>query len=202
MKTVPKFVSKYSLNLKDNLQSYFINSTTLKHFMNVIIIRGPGGAGKTTISEQLAEKLRETRKTALIASDTFYWGTSGVEKNEDIIYEGMARLTEMYLSYDYDVIVEGILSSKDNDILRIRKIISLGEKMKANIILFYLNVNIDESQKRIKEKFNRQGWPYSEEETKVWYNKSKENRIKGEIEIDSQNNDIKTTCQNMLKHIV
>jgi thymidylate kinase len=169
--------------------------------MNLIIIRGPGGAGKSTVAEHLAELLRETRKVAVIGSDTFYWGISGVEKDEDLVYEGMARLAEMYLQYKYDVIIEGILSSKDNEGLRIRNIISIAENLNAKVTLFYLNVSFDESKKRIGEKFRREGWPYSEEETLVWFKKSQDNRLENEIEIDSQKNNIKSVCQDILRRI-
>ncbi|MBN1376756.1 AAA family ATPase [Candidatus Woesearchaeota archaeon] len=154
--------------------------------MKLIIIRGPGGASKSTVSKIIAEKLREKNKVAVINADLFYWDISGEETNRDIIYEAIRRLEDLYLNNNYNVIIEGIMSSKKDNELRIERFIEFGKKYNIDIKLFFLNIPKEESEKRVRKKAKKDGWEFKKEDIDNWYDKIQNSRHKDEIQINAQ----------------
>ena len=116
----------------------------------LIILRGPSGAGKTTVTKIIRKKLKG--KTAVLCSDPFYHGICIREQNKDVVYGALYLLTGHYLKNGYNVILEGVLSSKKNKKLRIDKFKRLGKRYGARVTMFYLNVDVRTAVKRRKRK--------------------------------------------------
>ena len=80
------------------------------------LITGPAGVGKTTVSTELAKRLK---KSALIEGDTIYAFVVGghvspwLEGNQlDIFWENVYYLIENFLSHGYDVIFNYIIKDE------------------------------------------------------------------------------------------
>jgi chloramphenicol 3-O-phosphotransferase len=163
---------------------------------NLLIIRGSGGSGKSTVGKILRNKLRG--KTALLCPDTFYWDICGKENNSELVYEALNRLIDLYLGQGYNVILEGILSKKDeNGNLMIKKFIDIGGKFKANVRLFFLKVSLETAQKRD----NKRGDLLGKENTKKYHEKSINSKHENEIEIDVENQEPSEITELILSHL-
>ncbi len=97
------------------------------------IISGPPGVGKSTVSMELAKKLK---KSVYIDGDMLYHQVIGGysspwEENNHltIIYEVLVNITNIYLRYGYDVIIDYYLDYESY--------LSIQKKICVNDINFY-----------------------------------------------------------------
>ncbi len=83
----------------------------------LIIIRGPPGIGKSAVAKGLAKEL--AGNVALIEVDKLRWNfiANRVENFDDrkLVHKILATLIENFLAFGLDVIVEGILSGRNED---------------------------------------------------------------------------------------
>ena len=158
----------------------------MSHF---ILIRGPGGSGKSTIAKKIQKQSKH--KTAILCPDLFYWGIAGKENNKEVVYEALYRLIDLYLSKDYDVILEGILSSKIHNELRVKKCIDLAQKYKSKVFTFFLTLPLDEAIKRDSEREVSMG----DKMTKEIFHKSIDSKLDSDIEINTFENDFKNVLK-------
>lgn len=94
--------------------------------MRTIVLRGPGGAGKTTLGEALRSELGYP--SALIDTDMFNWATVPGETNKQVVFDAMRSMAEVYIRNRYNVIVCGlILTDEDHG----------GIELLASASLFY-----------------------------------------------------------------
>jgi cytidylate kinase len=143
----------------------------------ILVIRGPSGTGKTTVSELLREK---DDKTAIICPDTFY---HEVFKNADrqIIYDSIAVLTDLYLSKGFSVIIEGLLSAFYVGGLD-TKLKEIANEHKCKITKIYLQSNIDTLLKRNVAR------PHLRSDEQIeWFNDSVKSITNDEIVINVEN---------------
>ena len=147
---------------------------------HLLIIRGPGASGKSSVGKILRDKLEG--KTALLCPDLFYWDISGKDENTELVYEALERLTDLYLSQGYNVVLEGILSSKIDGNLRINRFIEIGEKYAANLKLFYYLVSLETVIKRDEKRGSLLGKSKVEE----YYRKSMGSRHQKDVEINAE----------------
>lgn len=164
--------------------------------INLLIIRGSGGSGKSTVGKILRDKLHG--KTALLCPDTFYWDICGKDDNSELVYEALNRLIDLYLNQGYNVILEGILSKKDKmENLKINQFIDLGKKYKANVRLFFLKVSLETALKRD----NKRGDLLGKEDTKKYHEKSINSKHENEVEIDVENQEPSKVVELILLHL-
>ncbi len=170
--------------------------------MSLLVLRGPGGAGKSTVSKKLVEHLRETRKVGLIEADSFYWDIAGRDPNPDIMYEGLRRLADLYLSKNYDFVIEGILTAKDKfGIPRINDLVRTAQTYDTKTGFFHLYASIDLLRERVKTKFTKNGWNFDEKAFQGWYNNSLKSILPNEIRIDTQEKSPDEIVSEIIKYI-
>lgn len=163
---------------------------------NLLIIRGSGGSGKSTVGKLLRDKLQG--KTALLCPDIFYWDICGKEDNSELVYEAVYRLVDLYLNQRCNVILEGILSKKDKEEnLKINQFIDLGNKYGANVGQFLLLVSLETAIKRD----NKRGELLGKEETKKYHEKSLDSKHERDIEIDVENLKSDEVAELILSHL-
>lgn len=165
----------------------------MKYF---IIIRGSASSGKSSVAQLLQKQLKG--KTAIFCPDYFYWNVCGYDKNTDLIYKALYRLIDLYLKNGYNVILEGILSSKyKNNKLRINRYLNFKEKHNVKIKLFYLSIPFNISYERNK---NRKIVINKKMFTEI-YNKSINSRHRLEQEINSEKNSTNKISKMILKYL-
>lgn len=79
--------------------------------MRTIVLRGPGGAGKTTLGEALRSELGYP--SALIDTDMFNWTTVPGQSNKRVVFDAVRSLAEVYLRNGYNVIVCGLILTNE-----------------------------------------------------------------------------------------
>jgi len=163
--------------------------------MVYIIFRGPGGSGKSTVAQSLQKQLEG--KAALLCPDFFYYDVCGEEdQNSSLVYEGLYRLADLYLSEQYHVILEGILSGRnDYGQLRIEEFLDLGRIYRVRPFVFYLEVPLDVCVQRDRERKISMGY----EKTQIIWEKSQSSRHDGEIVIDGMK-PVETIVRSILSH--
>jgi len=151
----------------------------MHHF---IIIRGPSGSGKSTLARGI--QLNLERKTAIFCPDYFYWDVCGGEDtNSFIVYESLYRLSDLYLSQQYHVILEGILSSREEEgALRLERFLEMAKTHNIIPKMFYLNLPLAMALKRNQKRELR----LSQETTTAHWEKSQGSRHPAEREIDAR----------------
>ena len=103
-----------------------------------IILRGPAGSGKSTLAREIQRRCRS--KTAVIDTDLFNWSIVPGEDDNAVVYENVVALSANYLRRNYNVIIEGlIVSSEEQGALEgVRK---LAAEHGAIVVDFYCRVS-------------------------------------------------------------
>ncbi len=130
-----------------------------------IVLRGPSGSGKTTIAKKLFENSKT--KTALIQQDHYRFifnpAGGGSKTNAKVIHQMIEHNTKAALRQGYNVILEGVLGSKNYDEI-IDRIIA---EHSGSSYIFYFDISFQETLKRHNTKAERS--EFGEEEMRVWY---------------------------------
>lgn len=105
-----------------------------------IILRGPAGSGKSTLAKEIQRRCRS--KTAVIDTDIFNWSIVPGEDDKAVVYENVVTLASNYLRRSYNVIIEGlIISSEEQGVLeQVRKLVA---ERRAVCVDFYCRVSKD-----------------------------------------------------------
>lgn len=121
----------------------------------LIIITGPPGAGKSTMSQAVALKLQKTVYLPTDIIRSFFvngsyvpWDTSPKAKKQHLLFEEIVtRMVEQYIKNGYNVILDGIYD--DQDVVKLRKV---SKKVRAFILLPTLQVTRARDRGREKAK--------------------------------------------------
>lgn len=157
----------------------------MKRGLSVIIIRGPTGSGKSTISKEVGRNLN--KPVIVLNKDAFIDGLLpfNIEKiDQDKIIT--IPMIESSLKNNLNVIIDGLYAGK-NGPEKIERIAKVSRKNKAKFYVFNLNCSLKTSFKRID---TRKGHiinkPYLKKERIKWYNYFYECKYKKAIEIDTE----------------
>ena len=104
----------------------------------LIILRGPAASGKSTLAREIQRRCRS--KTAVIDTDLFNWSIVPGEDDNAVVYENVVTISSNYLRHNYNVIIEGlIVSSEEQGALeQVRK---LAAERGAVVVDFYCRVS-------------------------------------------------------------
>ena len=110
-----------------------------------IILRGPAGSGKSTLAKEIQRRC--PTKTAVIGTDIFNWLIVPGEDDKAVVYENVVALSSNYLRRNYNVIIEGlIVSSEEQGALEdVRK---LAVESRVIVLDFYCRVLKDVALQR------------------------------------------------------
>jgi predicted kinase len=118
----------------------------------LIVLRGPAGAGKTTLARSV--QAEADRLTAVIDTDIFNWEIVPGESNKELVFRNVVMLAENYLRYGYDVIVCGLIVTSEElgAMDRLRKLALIHNAVFAD---FYCaaprDVVLERSRARLKD---------------------------------------------------
>lgn len=139
--------------------------------MTVIVLRGPAGAGKSTLAEHLREAMKYP--CAVVDTDIFSWQCVPGESDKQVVYENVLLVAENYLRHGYSVIVSGLILTAEEDgaIGRLR---DLAAALRHVVGDFYcaapLEVAIDRNAARTKD--------VPEEHIRLWWQLAGDDRTR------------------------
>ena len=83
------------------------------------------GVGKSTVAKELQKRL--SKKTALFERDYFMHKVIPWEDNNEVVNRALSKLTHLYLADDYNVLLEGTFTKKE-DVYLINKLKDIGRQ--------------------------------------------------------------------------
>ena len=115
----------------------------------LVVLRGPPGAGKTSLSKSIREAIDP--HIAMIDTDIFNWHIVPGEDNKQLVYQNVLSLAENYLQAYYSVIVSGfILTDEENGY--IEKLASLASSNGAFFKDFYCEASLELCKERNQQR--------------------------------------------------
>lgn len=79
--------------------------------MNVIVLRGPAGAGKSTLAVAVQQALGYP--TAHLDTDVLNWQFVPGEPNKYVVFGVLQQITTAYLAHGYHVVIAGTIPSTE-----------------------------------------------------------------------------------------
>lgn len=125
---------------------------------HLVIIRGPSGVGKSTVAKEVVERLGSG--TAYVTPDITTEHlmrhnehlTAPTRKIIGLIYDNAEHLVNNMLAFGFSVVTEGMFSFKDKSRTRIQRMVGIGKKHGASVLVFDLNASLSTLQKRAKRR--------------------------------------------------
>lgn len=166
----------------------------------LIIIRGPPGIGKSTLSKQLAKRLKGG--VTVIDIDVIRWGfivkRTKSYNDHNLVYKNLWDLTKNSLDDGQNVIIEGVLAGRDkNERLRISKYDSY-KKEGIQVVYFFLKGSSKSQNKRLKHRNKKKP---SERDIINWTKLSYSSISKNDVVIDTDNKTLNQIVELMVRRI-
>ncbi|MCW8966465.1 MAG: ATP-binding protein [Candidatus Pacearchaeota archaeon] len=160
----------------------------------LIVIRGPSGVGKSTISKLLSTELqKKNKKVCLISIDLtlakmFPNPREAPKDSRELMQLNTETLIDNFLSKGYIVITEGQFHRTHNKIKSLDRLIKIGYKHKAKTIVVELTSDINTILKRIKIRSKKNSKHDNNlEHAKKRYKRFSKTTHKDSIQIDTRN---------------
>jgi predicted ABC-type ATPase len=172
----------------------------MKRELKVLIVRGPTGSGKSTISKEVGKRFKDP--VIVLNKDAFIDGLRpfNIEKlDQDKIFT--IPMVESALKENINVIIDGLYAGKGGP-EKIERIAKAAKKNKAKFYVFNLNCSLKTSFKRIdtrKGHIVNKGYP--KEERIKWYNYFYECKYNKAHEINTEKLSQEKTIDFILKKI-
>ncbi|MFA6397912.1 MAG: AAA family ATPase [Candidatus Paceibacterota bacterium] len=148
----------------------------------IVLITGPMGSGKTTVSKILHSKLKRTALISLDHIKKFISDFKRETKDNEISRNVILAMTKEYLRQNISVIIEQALS-----LGQINKFQKIADKYKANYFVYQLDAPRKILEKRIKQRTEIPGkQKVSKERIVKNYNFHLENKYSKAIILDSE----------------
>jgi len=154
------------------------------------------GVGKSTVAKELQKRL--PKKTALFERDYFMHKVIPWEDNNDVVNRALSKLTHLYLADDYNVLLEGTFTKKE-DVYLINKLKDIGRQKNVNVVFLYLNSTLETSLKR--NKLRSKDKSIKDEWMKKWYQSSIPKNIEGEMVIETDKLSLQKVVENILEYL-
>ena len=147
--------------------------------MQLIIIRGPAGSGKSSVARELHDTA--TEKTALLSQDLFRIHIANLQEGAPQITADIIKYaTKKFLDANYVVILEGIFNVKRD---YYRDLFSdLLDYNQGSSHIYFLEISIEESIKRNAAR--SKGKIINEDAMREWYPKAQKSGYELERSID------------------
>lgn len=120
----------------------------------LILIRGPAGTGKSTVSKLLQKKLGE--KTALIEMDHLYYTVLQNDVNHKMVLDAVISMADVFLKNNYNIIFEGVFTvpfNKQTNKLEHDQIFKLAKKYNIDLKIIFLDVSLETAIERDKMRY-------------------------------------------------
>lgn len=162
--------------------------------MQLIIIRGPAGSGKSSVAKKLHETA--TQKTALLPLDIFI---VNIAKEQEGVVQITADIIEhaakKFLAAGYTVILEGVFNIERECYKNLFE--ELFDYNQGPSHLYFLEMSLEESIKR------KQGRPedenISKDDIKMWYSGAQKTGYSGEKTIDVETTSLQEVVNRITK---
>ena len=169
----------------------------------LIIVRGPPAIGKSTIVKELAQKLPSI--VSVINIDTLRWDFIPKRpksfNDHEIVYKNLKDIVNNSLKAGINVVIEGILASKDKKgNLRVNEFSKLRKKG-VQVINIYLKGTKDVQKKRFQSRSKKYTAKITSREIKEWSDLSNKSISKKDIIIDTTNESINSIVDKIFQLI-
>lgn len=166
--------------------------------LKLIVIRGPPGSGKSTISLEVGKKLKG--KTIVFNKDAFIIGLKVFNTSEKINDKGFTfPIINANLKNKFNVIIDGIYGG-EKGAKKLEKLRILAAKHGAKFYVFTLNCSFKTSVKRVRaRKGHIVGKSFPLKEIKKWYDYLYEVHYKKGIELDTEKLSLSQVVEEILK---
>lgn len=147
--------------------------------MQLIVIRGPAGSGKSSVARELHETAKQ--KTALLPQDVFRVNIAKEQEGAAAITADVIKYAaKKFLDSHYTVILEGLFNIEQEHYKRLLEDL-FGYNQGSNH-LYFLEISLDESIKRNTAR--PKGRIIDESAMREWYPKAQKTNYKLERVID------------------
>jgi predicted kinase len=162
--------------------------------MKIIIINGPTGIGKSTISRMVHQDLPLSFLLSIDEQRRYisHYRENRIE-SRDLVRNLALGIIDNYLQTGNNIIIDAVIT----DIEFIEKIIQIGQKHNSQIFEFILNSDKDTLIKRAKERGFREGGLLTPEKVIEFWNNIQlyiENRLDSQV-LNTENLTIKETYE-------
>ena len=175
----------------------------------VIIIRGPSGVGKSSVSHVLSDILKKKiKRIAYIPSDVSiypfmrnYFKLSKKERGE-IAQENLEMIFENFLRRKFAIIIDGIFHGKYKKETHLERLFNMAKKHKAKTIVFELHAHLETLNKRVKKraKENKYAWT-NPKDIEYRYKGFMKSLYKDAVVINTENKSANEVVKEILKRL-
>ncbi|GIQ87827.1 hypothetical protein KIPB_009943, partial [Kipferlia bialata] len=176
-------------------------SSPLRH---IIIIRGPAGAGKSTVSACILDALRGAGVPTCYLEQDVFRNTmlKGGPRSAAVSAAMLQGAADASLNGGYSVVLEGILNSSSTRGGQYRSLIeSMVERHDdhTRVSLFYLNPSLEATKTRHLGRAKASS--FGVDKLDKWWKSSAPTGIEGEVVIDTSLQSVEQTVQTVREHV-
>ena len=175
----------------------------------VIIIRGPSGVGKSSVSRLLVDKIgQKIKRLAYLPVDVsihpFMKNYSNLPRKErgDIMQENIELIFDNFLKRKFTIIVEGGFHRKHNNETAMGRLMKIAKKHKMGVTVIELHAPLEILYKRVEKRKKENAYAWNNpKETEERYHRFMKSRHKEAIVIETENKSPEKIVHEILNRI-